>query len=179
MSDGEAACSTAAPARVTVDLTLDDPAWLDAMPRAGEAASAACVAALESACPGPALAVSLVLSDDRRVASLNSRWRNVDGPTDVLSFPSDERSPGLPPPVPQGAPDGSAVELGDVVIARETLARDARAGDRPLGDHLAHIVVHGTLHLLGYDHDTETRAETMEAVERTVLAGLGVPDPYR
>ncbi len=179
MTDGGGACSTSSPAGVTVDLTMDDPDWLVDMPGADEEARKACIAALETTCPGSELVVSLVMSNDRNVATLNRRWRNIDGPTDVLSFPSERRSPGRAPRGVAGAPEGCAVELGDIVIARETLVRDALENVRPLHDHLAHIVVHGTLHLLGYGHETDDDAEVMETMEQTVLAGLGIPDPYR
>ncbi len=179
MTDGGGACSTSSPAGVTVDLTIDDPGWLDDLPGADEEARKVCIAALETTCPGSELVVSLVMSNDRNVATLNRRWRKIDKPTDVLSFPSEKRSPGIAPLAAAGAPGGSPVELGDIVIARETLLRDALEHVRPLHDHLAHIVVHGTLHLLGYEHETDDDAEVMETMEQTVLAGLGIPDPYR
>ena len=159
----------------TVDLVLDDPGWLDELP---DAARNACLAALGTACPGSKAVVSLVLSNDRQIAVLNRRWRNVDAPTDVLSFPSEERVPGAALTAAAGAPEDAAIELGDIVVARETVMRDATCRVRPLRDHLAHIVIHGTLHLLGYEHETNDRAEVMETMERTVLAGLGIPDPY-
>ena len=178
MTDGGGG-STSSPAGVTVDLTIDDPDWLDDMPGADEQARKACAAALKTTCPGSEFVVSLVMSNDRNVATLNRRWRNIDGPTDVLSFPSERRFPGIAPRAAEGALEGSAVELGDIVIARETLVRDALEHVRPLQDHLVHIVVHGTLHLLGYEHETDDDAGVMETVEQTVLAGLGIPDPYR
>ena len=179
MTDDGGACSTPSPAGVIIDLTIDDPSWLDDMPGADEEARKACIAALETTCPGSDLVVSLVMSNDRSVATLNRRWRNIEGPTDVLSFPSERRCPGIAPLAAAASPEGSAVELGDIVIARETLVRDALEHVRPLHDHLAHIVVHGTLHLLGYEHETDDDAEAMETMEQTVLAGLGIPDPYR
>ena len=110
-------------------------------------------------------AVALLLTDDAAVRRLNAQWRGIDKPTNVLSFPP--------------APGGGAVKsLGDIAIAYETTAREAQAEDKPFADHLAHLCVHGFLHLMGYDHEQEAQAETMESLERVILARLGVPDPY-
>ena len=166
-------------APVTIDLALDDPAWLDDLPDAEALASRAAEAALAAACPaGPALAMALVLADDGRLHALNREWRGIDRPTNVLSFPAEELQPGETPVAPPGAPADQPVELGDVVIARGVMCREAADGALPLGHHLSHLVVHGTLHLLGYDHEAEEEAQEMEAMERRVLATLGVPDPY-
>ena len=99
---------------------------------------------------------------DRRVRTLNKRDRKQDKPTNVLSYPSGEK-----------------LFLGDVVLARQTIWREARAQGKDSADHVAHLVVHGTLHLLGHDHETsEADAERMEALERRILAKLGIADPY-
>ena len=119
----------------------------------------------------PPVEVSVLLADDARVRELNRVWRGVDKPTNVLSFPA--REPGEPWPA-----EGPA-HLGDVAVALETVLREAAAEDKAPGDHLAHLVVHGTLHLLGHDHDADAEADAMEALEIRVLAGLGVADPYR
>jgi probable rRNA maturation factor len=111
--------------------------------------------------------LSVMLVDDAAMRALNRRWRGKDKPTNVLSFPSG------------GAPCGGGVSpLGDIVIAFETAAREALAGKLPLSHHVAHLAVHGFLHLVGYDHETDPEAEAMEALEIAVLARLGVPDPY-
>ncbi|MBN33954.1 MAG: rRNA maturation RNase YbeY [Rhodospirillaceae bacterium] len=178
MDDDQVCSITGGDARVVIDLALADPAWLEDIPDAASTVERACLAALDKACRGPGLAVSLVLSDDDRVRRLNREWRTIDNATNVLSFPAIEcRAGELPVPQP-GLPADTAIELGDVVLARETVLREARDGAIPDEHHLSHLVVHGCLHLLGYDHEDEVGAETMEALERRVLDGLGIPDPY-
>jgi probable rRNA maturation factor len=110
--------------------------------------------------------LSVVLTDDASIRAINAQWRHKDEPTNVLSFPA--------PPAMPGAPR----LLGDIVIAHETTAREAKAEGKPFSDHLGHLAVHGFLHLLGYDHESDTDAEVMERLEREILAKLGVPDPY-
>ena len=112
---------------------------------------------------GDALPLTVALADDRRVRALNARDRDKDKPTNVLSYPSGERK-----------------FLGDIVLARQTVWREAKEQGKTPADHVAHLVVHGTLHLLGHDHETgEAEAEHMEALERRILARLGIDDPYR
>ena len=111
--------------------------------------------------------MSLLLTGDAEVQALNARWRGQDKPTNVLSFPA--------------APAGRLAEapaLGDIALAFETLAREAEAAGVPLADHYRHLVTHGFLHLIGYDHETDEEAERMEALETRILARLGVADPY-
>ena len=110
--------------------------------------------------------VAVLLTDDASIRRLNARWRHVDKPTNVLSFPS------------VSGPQGPVTALGDIAIAHETVAREAAAEGKPFTNHLAHLSVHGFLHLLGHDHDTDAAAKRMEALERAILARLGVPDPY-
>jgi probable rRNA maturation factor len=114
--------------------------------------------------------LSVTLTDDAEQARLNRLYRGRDGPTNVLSFPAGANSSGLP---------GMPLLLGDVVLAFETTAREAREQQKPVADHLRHLVVHGVLHLLGCDHEAEAEALTMEALEKEILAALGVPDPYQ
>ena len=111
--------------------------------------------------------VSLCLTDDAEVRALNARWRGVDKPTNVLSFPS------APP-----ERTGEAPMLGDIALAYETLAREAEESGASLADHFRHLVAHGFLHLIGYDHQSDEEAERMEALEKRILARLGVADPY-
>ena len=115
--------------------------------------------------------VSILLTDDAGVRTLNRDYRGHDKPTNVLSFALDDE-PGPPPP------PGAPVVLGDVVIAQETCAREAVDAGRAFDHHLAHLVVHGVLHLLRFDHIDDGDAERMEQQERAVLRRLGVTDPY-
>lgn len=127
-----------------------------------------------------AFEISLLACNDKRIAELNEDFRGKPQPTNVLSWPSEERAaaragemPHLPapaPPMPLG--------LGDVAIAFDTCAREAQEAGRPLADHALHLIVHGTLHLLGFDHERDADAELMEGIETEVLLGLGVADPY-
>jgi probable rRNA maturation factor len=114
-------------------------------------------------------ALTVLLTDDAAIRRLNATWRGFDKPTNVLSFP---------PASGAGQQAGAVKSLGDIAIAYETTAREAREEGKPLADHLSHLAVHGFLHLLGYDHESDGEAETMEQLERVILARLGVPDPY-
>ena len=112
--------------------------------------------------------LSIVFSDDAHIRSLNADWRGKDKPTNVLSFPAFPFVMGGPlPPM-----------LGDIVLAAETVAREAALEGKPVDNHIAHLVIHGLLHLLGHDHETDAEAEAMEAIERAALARLAIPDPY-
>ncbi|MDQ2703823.1 MAG: rRNA maturation RNase YbeY [Pseudomonadota bacterium] len=112
--------------------------------------------------------LSIVFSDDAHIRRLNAGWRGKDKPTNVLSFPAFPVKPGerLPP------------MLGDIVLAAETVAREARLEGKPLDHHIMHLLIHGVLHLLGHDHEDAAEAEHMEALERAALATLAIPDPY-
>jgi probable rRNA maturation factor len=112
-----------------------------------------------------------MLTDDAGIRTLNNNWRGIDKPTNVLSFPA------LPPTGPEG-PDDPPRMLGDIAIAYETTRREADDEQKPFEHHLSHLAVHGYLHLLGYDHENDADAETMESLETEILAQLGIPDPY-
>ncbi|MEN3396067.1 rRNA maturation RNase YbeY [Brucella melitensis] len=112
--------------------------------------------------------LSVVFTDDASIQLLNGEWRGKDKPTNVLSFPAF--------PVKAGSQPGPM--LGDIVIARETVEREAKEEGKPIENHLSRLVVHGFLHLLGYDHETDEEAEVMEAREREILHALAIPDPY-
>jgi probable rRNA maturation factor len=117
--------------------------------------------------------LAVMLVDDRAIRALNRNWRGKDKATNVLAFPAQSARAGRP-----NAARGPIRPLGDVVIAFETVRREADAARVPFGHHLAHLAVHGFLHLIGYDHAAEAEAEAMEALEVAILARLDVPDPY-
>ena len=123
-------------------------------------------AALDKADTAADGAINLRLVGFEEGARLNSTWRHKPGPTNVLAFPGPTALPGLP------------IEYGDLVICLPVVAREAAEQGKDTGRHLAHLVVHGTLHLLGYTHDQEADAAQMEALETRILGGLGIPDPY-
>ena len=131
-------------------------------------------AAAKAASTQPA-ELAIVLSNDSGIQALNRDWRGKDQPTNVLSFPAApvqsarKRSGKSPVPSPY---------IGDIVIAYQTTAREAVAEGKPFDHHLAHLAVHGFLHLLGYDHETDRDAEKMERLERRILGRLAIPDPY-
>jgi probable rRNA maturation factor len=115
--------------------------------------------------------LAVMLTDDAGIRTLNSNWRGIDKPTNVLSFPA------LPPTGPAG-PDDAPRMLGDIAIAYETTRKEADDEQKPFDHHLSHLAVHGFLHLIGYDHESDGDAETMETLEQEILAQLGIPDPY-
>lgn len=155
-------------AGITVDVLVEDPAWGDLPDLDGLVAGAVAAAADRADAEIlPGSEVSVVLTDDARIRVLNRDHRGFDKPTNVLSFPQDD-------------PDAVAYGplLGDIVVARETVMREAVDGGLPLRHHLTHMIVHGLLHLLGYDHEHDDEAEEMERLETAILAALGIPDPY-
>jgi probable rRNA maturation factor len=124
------------------------------------------VAAAAAELSTSAAELAIVLTDDSAIRVLNRKWRGIDAPTNVLSFPAE-------------VPDGAPPLLGDIVLAYETVVRQAQRDGKPLAHHVAHLAVHGFLHLCGYDHERESDAEAMEQLERQILRRLDVPDPYR
>ena len=165
----------ALPRRLAVAVRRLAPGWRQALPGAGVLGRRAAYAAFAAAAPrfpaGRPLELTLVLADDATLRRLNRAHRGVDKPTNVLSFAHPRNGPTLPPSAP--------MLLGDVVLARETMAAEAAGQGKALADHFVHLTVHGVLHLLGYDHEKASDAEMMEGLEIVVLAGLGVGDPYR
>jgi probable rRNA maturation factor len=124
--------------------------------------------------------ISLLGCNDARIATLNEDFRGKPQPTNVLSWPSDERGArvaGEMPHLPSPGGMGDA-ELGDIAIAWETCAAEATSAGRPMEHHVTHLIVHGTLHLLGFDHERDADATLMEGLETEILARLGIPDPY-
>jgi probable rRNA maturation factor len=160
------------PAEFAIDVAVSSPLWRRHLPAVERLCAVAARAALAGGGTtfGGAAELSIVLGDDHLLRGLNRDWRGIDKPTNVLSFPAL-----APAPLPEGAPR----LLGDVVLAFETVRSEAADQAKPLADHLGHLVVHGVLHLLGFDHQSAAQAARMEALEAAVLAGIGVPDPYR
>ncbi len=152
-----------------VEFVAVSPRWRAALPARSLARETIAVAASESGVAlSPGAELCIHLADDEHLRALNARWRGLDKSTNVLSFPA--AAP---------AEIAKARLLGDVVLAFETLAREAADEGKPLADHYRHLVAHGFLHLIGFDHDGEADAERMEAIETRILARLGVADPYR
>jgi probable rRNA maturation factor len=185
--------------KVSLDISVPSSLWRG-LPRARPIArETIAAAALEMGGIARKATVSLCLADDAALRAFNVRWRGIDKPTNVLSFPApvdavhspsiDGRPSGCPldrvdraqrarlqPAVAQeSAPTTS---LGDIALAYETLAREAENLGVPLADHYRHLIAHGFLHLIGYDHQTDAEAERMEALETKILARLGAADPY-
>ena len=140
-----------------IDIEAEDDAWSGDVP---DVEGVVRRAAEQVAPPGD---VVILLTDDETLRDLNGRFRGNDRPTNVLSFP---------------APENARPHLGDIVLAHGVCAAEAREQGKPFGDHLSHLVIHGILHLTGHDHEADDEAEAMEAKERTLLAALGIPDPY-
>lgn len=159
---------------IAIEVIAESPEWKAALPCAEGVSGRAAAAAFGAVQPNTKGAeASVILTDDAWVRLLNNAYRGRDEPTDVLSFPilgEGGRAVSSSPNQP--------VLLGDIVIAFETAAADAAARNKPLSDHLSHLVVHGMLHLCGYDHLAEAEANEMERLETRILAGLGVSDPY-
>jgi probable rRNA maturation factor len=156
----------------SIEVSIDCDAWLAGCPAAEALTATAARAALCSAGGPPEtgpLILGLILTDDAEQRRLNRTYRGIDAPTNVLAFEIADSAP------PAGAP----VLLGDVVLAFTTVEREAREQHKKLADHLAHLVVHGVLHLRGFDHQGEAEAAIMEAREVEILKSLGIPDPYR
>jgi probable rRNA maturation factor len=146
-----------------IDISIESPRWAD-FPAAEQTVRGAIRAALVEA-EADGAEVSVVLADDARIRALNWSWLGKDKATNVLSFPSP------------GGPGGEPRFLGDIVLAFETIEREADTEGKPLAHHVAHLAVHGALHLLGYDHERDSEAEIMECRERFILAQLGIADP--
>jgi len=163
-----------------IDILLEAPEWeaLDLDRLVG----AACDALLAILGLDPQrFALSVLAADATRIAELNAEFRGKPTPTNVLSWPAVERAPSTPgamPSLPDPSPDGPSEELGDIALAYGVCAAEAKAAGKPLTDHVTHLVIHGALHCLGFDHETDEDAGLMEGIETRILARLGVPDPY-
>lgn len=157
------------PAQLQIDILQADDKWA-ALANASALIRQAAQAALRVQA-GPAHEVSILLEGDAALQALNKQWRGKDKPTNVLSFPAAALPEGV------ALPDAE-VSLGDIALSYDTLAAEALTEGKSLADHLQHLVVHGMLHLQGYDHEAPHEADEMEALERQILSRLGVPDPY-
>jgi probable rRNA maturation factor len=161
---------------LTLDARIDggDWSWL------GDPAPAVAAALDVAGCGGRDVEVSLLLTTDAAIAALNETFRGQAKPTNVLSWPAFSLSPPSPGAAPALPPDDGRgpLPLGDIALAEETVLAEARQRNLAFADHATHLVVHGVLHLLGFDHDTDADAAVMEGLEREALAVLGVADPY-
>ncbi|KQZ93998.1 rRNA maturation RNase YbeY [Mesorhizobium sp. Root157] len=169
MPIGTPPSATALSHPLDIDLLVEAGQWPDekVLRQFVERSAGAAFAEIGSAWSGQS-ELSIVFSDDANIRELNAGWRGKDKPTNVLSFPAFPTSGGGPlPPM-----------LGDIVLAFETVSLEAELEEKPIENHISHLVIHGLLHLLGYDHETDAEAEAMEAVERAALARLAIPDPY-
>ena len=149
---------------IDIDMVVDSARWsacaaVDSTVR--RAIEAAALAA------GKSGTIAVMLTDDASIQAMNARWRGIDKPTNVLSFPAGES--------PAGAGE---TYLGDIAIAYETVAAESASENKTFADHLAHLAVHGYLHLVGFDHETDAEAVRMENLETQILSGLGIADPY-
>jgi probable rRNA maturation factor len=154
---------------MTVSIEVEDESWqalagLDQLARTAVEAALLAAGSDVEGCE-----VALLFTDDASIAEINAEWRGKDKPTNVLSFPAPEDMP-----VPEGEPR----PLGDIVLAYGVVAREAAEQGKTLHDHAAHLIVHGVLHLLGYDHEDDVEAQDMERLEASILKGLGISDPY-
>jgi probable rRNA maturation factor len=145
-----------------IDVLVQSDQW-QSVKTAGAIARRAVIRAAAALSTSPT-ELAIVLTDDSTIRALNRNWRGIDAATNVLSFPTK---------------NAGGRHLGDIVLAYETIAREARRERKPLAHHLAHLAVHGFLHLVGYDHDREEEAIAMEGAERVILRQLRIPDPYR
>jgi probable rRNA maturation factor len=153
-------------AQPMVDIVIESPLWRSQ--RNARALLRRAIIEAASTVSASKYELAVVLTDDSAIQVLNRDWRHQDTATNVLSFPAKRASDAR----------GTDRLLGDIVIAYETTEREARAGHKPFAHHLAHLAVHGFLHLAGYDHEADDEADAMERLETAILARLDVPDPY-
>jgi probable rRNA maturation factor len=149
---------------VEIDVVTETDLWA-ACPDAEATVRRAVGAAAQAT--GKSGTVAVMLTGDAAIRTMNAQWRGIDKPTNVLSFPAGD-SPAM----------AGEVHLGDVAIAYETVAAESTAENKAFVDHLAHLAVHGYLHLVGFDHETDHEAAQMENLETRILSGLGIADPY-
>ena len=163
-----------------VDVLIEAPEW-ESLDLAGLAERAGRAVLARLGLPAEGFEICVLAGSDVRIAGLNADFRGKPQPTNVLSWPAEERGAAVEgarpaPPVPGRPEDPEA--LGDIALAHGVCAAEAAAAGRPLADHVTHLIVHGTLHLLGYDHQRDGDAAVMEGLEVEILASMGLPDPY-
>lgn len=162
---------------MTLDLLIEDARWesVDLAALATRAHDALCA---QLGLDAAMCEASILACDDAKIRTLNGDFRDKDAATNVLSWPAEERAtPGAVPPLPRADVFGT-IELGDIAVAYDTFAREAEAAGKPMAEHVTHLLVHGLLHLLGYDHITDEDAAIMERTEAEILATLGIDNPY-
>ncbi len=161
---------------MTVDCLVEDKRWAD-IEALAQLATDSTFARL--GLEPSVFEISLLACNDTRIAALNEDFRGKPRPTNVLSWPSDERGAAVDGEMPVPPQPGPDAELGDIAIAYETCLAEAEAAGKPMRDHTLHLLVHGTLHLLGFDHERDRDATLMEGLETEILGKLGLCDPYR
>lgn len=155
---------------IVIDLNIQSKEWLTDLPKIESLSKKVIKSALKSALPHQKnLEVSLVLCNDDFIQDLNKNYREKDKPTNVLSFPNTEY---------EDLEQPNFISLGDIIVAYETTKKEAISQEKPLQEHYTHLLVHGTLHLLHYDHETDSEAEEMETLEIEILSGMGIKNPY-
>lgn len=167
---------------LAIHLDIADKKWAKSFARMKDKIEMAVAAAFLGAkkpksFEGRKFEISVILFDDKAMKDLNHTYRGMNKPTNVLSFPQMKMK-GLTARVLDAVPGRGHIPLGDVVLARQTVEKECRAQKKTLENHTLHLVVHGTLHLLGYDHMNAKDAKIMEKLECDILAGMGYPDPY-
>ncbi|MGJ8546517.1 MAG: rRNA maturation RNase YbeY [Sulfitobacter sp.] len=162
-----------------LDVVIEDARWADC-DLEGLSIRAARGALEHLGLPAQLAEITVLGCDDARITVLNGDFRAKPSPTNVLSWPAEERAaaqPGGNPVAVEPDPDGT-LPLGDIAISYDTCTREAAQAGKPLADHTLHLVVHGILHLLGYDHETDADAALMEGLETAILENMGLADPY-
>ncbi len=159
-------------APLSIEIMIEARSWKNALIDLEACVARALNAAAQSVNVPQGAEISVLLTDDIHQKDLNRIWRAQDKPTNVLSFPAAE------PDDWQKTPHDTPVLLGDIAVAFETTAREAQSLGKSFADHFCHLLVHGMLHVLGYDHETDAQADEMEPLEITVLGHLGIASPY-
>ncbi|MEO0542294.1 MAG: rRNA maturation RNase YbeY [Pseudomonadota bacterium] len=153
---------------IDIDISVEGDVWGDVSDWEGLVNGAVSAACSHLGLEDAHSELSVLLTHDAVVRHLNAQWRDKDKPTNVLSFPA----------VPGGKRGVLPPLLGDIVLAFETIEREAQISQRSVNDHVSHLIIHGFLHLLGYDHESDTDAQEMETTETVILAQIGIDDPY-